>query len=64
MCFGGGDTPQQPVNPAPYPYAEMTTKSVEPEAKPIAPEDPAKASQPKAPTTATDTGANFDNLRM
>ena len=63
MCFGG-DSPQQPVNPAPYPYAEIKVKDAEPVT------DTGPAPEPKATNTTpatkpeTDTGANYSSIKM
>ncbi len=58
MCFGGSESPQQPVNPAPYPYAEVTTTNAEPEDRPD-PEANPDNNQPRAPRQGR-TGARFD----
>lgn len=66
MCMGG-DTPQQPQNPAPYPWAELNVKdSRQPDPNAFGNEAqgspaPAISSKAAAPTT---TGANYNSLKM
>lgn len=67
MCMGGGDSPQQPVNPAPYPWAELDVKdsrAPDPNAHGNG-TDGATAPAITKPTAApTDTGANYGSIKM
>jgi hypothetical protein len=61
MCFGG-DSPQQPVQPAPYPWAELDVKDARaPTATPHGNETDAAASKTPsaAGAAAPSTGASY-----
>lgn len=69
MCFGGGDSPQAPVNPAPYPYAELNTKDARAPDKNTFGNESDTGVKPTGPATGgtvqgADTGTNLNTLKM
>lgn len=67
MCMGGGDTPQQPVQPAPYPWAELDVKdSRQPDPNAHGNETQGATAPAITPKVAapTATGMNTNSLKM